>query len=198
MNKKMYLFIGALLGVLLATSGGAAADQVKSLVGKTVAGEYNVRVNGTTLSENAIAVDGTAYVPLRSISESLGANLAVKGKTIEIATGTLSSNVVVKEQQPQAIALKDNPYTNWSKELIVKHIGTVEELIDIYNNEVKKYEKSLTDTKRRIGAAGDDQKLIERIEKSITETEKELQESKDGLFEHKKELEQLKAALATK
>ncbi|MEK3849934.1 MULTISPECIES: stalk domain-containing protein [Paenibacillus] len=197
MNKKMYTFIGALLGVLLATSGGAAADQVKSLVGKTVAGEYNVRVNGTTLSENAIAVDGTAYVPLRSISESLGANLVVKGKTIEITTVTPSSNVVVKEQS-QAIALKDNPYTNWSKELIVKHIGTVEELIDIYNNEVKKYEKSLTDTKRRLGAAGDDQKLIERIEKSVTETEKGLQESKDGLFEHKKELEQLKAALATK
>ncbi|WP_268988041.1 hypothetical protein [Paenibacillus polymyxa] len=41
MNKKMYLFIGALLGVLLATSGGAAADQVKSLVGETVSGEYN-------------------------------------------------------------------------------------------------------------------------------------------------------------
>ncbi|MEC0235254.1 hypothetical protein P4H71_13075 [Paenibacillus kribbensis] len=197
MNKKMYMFIGALLGVLLATSGGVAADQVKSLVGKTVSGEYNVRVNGTTLSENAIAVDGTAYVPLRSISESLGANLAVKGKTIEIATGTPSSNVVVKEQS-QAIALKDNPYTNWSKELIVKHIGTVEELIDIYNNDIKKYEKSLTDTKRRISTAGDDKKLIERIEESVKETEKELQESKDGLFEHKKELEQLKAALTTK
>ncbi|MNW39767.1 hypothetical protein D3C74_168610 [compost metagenome] len=197
MNKKMYMFIGALLGVLLVTSGGAAADQVKSLVGKTVAGEYNVRVNGTTLSENAIAVDGTAYVPLRSISESLGANLAVKGKTIEIATGTPSSNVVVKEQS-QAIALKDNPYTNWSKELIVKHIGTVEELIEILNNNIKKYEKSLTDIDRKIGAAGDDQRLIERIEKSATKTKKELQESKDSLLEHKKELEQLKATLATK
>ncbi|PNQ79708.1 stalk domain-containing protein [Paenibacillus sp. F4] len=197
MNKKMYMFIGALLGVLLATSGGAAADQVKSLVGKTVAGVYNVRVNGTTLSENAIAVDGTAYVPLRSISESLGANLAVKGKTIEIATGTPSSNVVVKEQS-QAIALKDNPYTNWSKELIVKHIGTVEELIEILNNNIKKYEKSLTDIDRKIGAAGHDQRLIERFEKSATKTKKELQESKDSLLEHKKELEQLKAALATK
>lgn len=197
MNKKMYMFIGALLGVLLATSGGAAADQVKSLVGKTVAGVYNVRVNGTTLSENAIAVDGTAYVPLRSISESLGANLAVKWKTIEIATGTPSSNVVVKEQS-QAIALKDNPYTNWSKELIVKHIGTVEELIEILNNNIKKYEKSLTDIDRKIGAAGHDQRLIERIEKSATKTKKELQESKDSLLEHKKELEQLKAALATK
>ncbi|MFS8211818.1 hypothetical protein [Paenibacillus polymyxa] len=197
MNKKMYMFIGALLGVLLATSGGAAADQVKSLVGKTVAGEYNVRVYGTTLSENAIAVDGTAYVPLHSISESLGANLAVKGRTIEIATGTPSSNVVVKEQS-QAIALKDNPYTNWSKELIVKHIGTVEELIEILNNNIKKYEKSLTDIDRKIGAAGDDQRLIERIEKSATKTKKELQESKDSLLEHKKELEQLKAALATK
>ncbi|MGG4216552.1 stalk domain-containing protein [Paenibacillus sp. FSL L8-0638] len=197
MNKKMYLFIGALLGVLLATSGGAAADQVKSLVGKTVAGEYNVRVNGTKLTENAIAVDDTAYVPLRSISESLGANLAVKGKTIEIATGNPSINVVVKEQS-QAIALKDNPYTNWSKELIVKHIGTVQELIEIINNNIKKYEKSLTDIDRKIGAAGHDQRLIERIEKSATKTKKELQESKDSLLEHKKELEQLKAALATK
>ncbi|WP_342418404.1 hypothetical protein [Paenibacillus sp. FSL H8-0168] len=104
--------------------------------------------------------------------------------------------MVVKEQS-QAIALKDNPYTNWSKELIVKHIGTVEELIEILNNNIKKYEKSLTDIDRKIGAAGDDQRLIERIEKSATKTKKELQESKDSLLEHKKELEQLKAALAT-
>ncbi|WP_090738916.1 stalk domain-containing protein [Paenibacillus sp. Mc5Re-14] len=77
-------------------------------------------VNGRTLFENAIAVDGTAYVPLRPISESLGTNLAVKGETIEITTGTPSSYVVVEEQS-QAMALKNNPYTNWSKELIVKH-----------------------------------------------------------------------------
>ncbi|TKH42077.1 hypothetical protein C1I60_22535 [Paenibacillus terrae] len=111
--------------------------------------------------------------------------------------GTPSSNVVVKEQS-QAIALKENPYTNWSKELIVKHIGTVEELIEILNSDINKYEKSLTDIDRKIGAAGDDQRLIERIEKSATKTKKELQESKDSLLEHKKELEQLKAALATK
>lgn len=29
MNKKMYMFIGALLGVLLATSGGAELRQIK-------------------------------------------------------------------------------------------------------------------------------------------------------------------------
>ncbi|PPQ47841.1 hypothetical protein C5G87_17150 [Paenibacillus peoriae] len=80
----------------------------------------------------------------------------------------------------------------------MKHIGTLEELIEILNSDIKKYEKSLTDTDRRIGVVGDDQRLLERIEKSVTETEKKLQESKDSLFEHKKELELLNAALATK
>ncbi|MGR6763253.1 hypothetical protein [Paenibacillus polymyxa] len=132
-------------------------------------------VNGRTLFENAIAVDGTAYVPLRPISESLGTNPAVKGKTIEITTGTPSSYMVVEEQS-QAMALKNNPYTNWSKELIVKHFGTVEELIEILNNDITKSEKSLTDIDRRIGAAGDDQKLIERIEKSVTVTKSPLKQ----------------------
>ncbi|WP_025677086.1 hypothetical protein [Paenibacillus polymyxa] len=63
-------------------------------------------------------------------------------------------------------------YTTRPKELIVKHIRTVEELIEILNNDINKYEKSLTDTDRKIGAAGDDHRFIERIERSITETKR--------------------------
>lgn len=35
----------------------------------------------------------------------------------------------------------------------MKHIGTLEELIGILNSDIKKNEKSLTDTDRRIGVS---------------------------------------------
>ncbi len=58
------------------------------------------------------------------------------------------------------------------KALCLRGLGTVEELIEILNNDITKSEKSLNYIDRRIGAAGDDQKLIERIEKSVTVTKK--------------------------
>lgn len=46
-------------------------------------------MNGTSLSESAIVVDGKAHVPLRAVTDSLGASLKVEGKTVEITAEIL-------------------------------------------------------------------------------------------------------------
>lgn len=94
MKKWSYLLSGVLIGAVVATAGSAFADQLKSLVGQTVAGEYTVKVNGNSLSESAIVVDGKAHVPLRAVSDSLGVNLKVDGKTIQITNGTADTEPV--------------------------------------------------------------------------------------------------------
>lgn len=101
MKKWSYLISGVLIGAVVATAGSAFADQIKSLVGQTVAGEYTVKVNGSSLAENAIVVDGKAHVPLRAVSDSLGAGIKVDGKTIQIETQASAKSPVETKKNPQ-------------------------------------------------------------------------------------------------
>lgn len=86
MKKVAYIAGGILIGFVLSTSAGAFADSVKSLVGKKVSGEYTVIVNGEKLADRGAIIDGKANVPVRGISEALGADIKVSGKTINVTT----------------------------------------------------------------------------------------------------------------
>lgn len=86
MKKLAYILGGTVLGFVLASSSGAFADAVKSLVGKKVTGEYTVIVNGEKLADKGAIIDGRANVPVRGISEELGADIKVEGKTIIVTT----------------------------------------------------------------------------------------------------------------
>ncbi|ASA20955.1 2,' 3'-cyclic nucleotide 2'-phosphodiesterase [Paenibacillus donghaensis] len=113
MKKLSYMLSGVVIGVILMASSSAFADQIKSFVGKTVAGEYTVSVNGKALSEKAIVVDSKAHIPLRAVSDSLGAKVNVEGRTIEVTTNVDSIAAVVDD----AIANKpSNPYVGQSKD----------------------------------------------------------------------------------
>ncbi|MGG4439996.1 hypothetical protein [Brevibacillus fortis] len=65
--------IGTLFGLLIGTSISVHAEVV-SLVGKVVEGELPVNINGKTLNNKAIVVDGTAYLPVHAIGDTLGYN----------------------------------------------------------------------------------------------------------------------------
>lgn len=88
MKKSAYVIGGVLIGFVLATSTSAFADTVKSLIGKKVTGEYSVIVNGEKLSDKGAIIDGKANVPVRGISEALGADIKVSGKTITVTTNS--------------------------------------------------------------------------------------------------------------
>ncbi|WP_418041135.1 stalk domain-containing protein [Paenibacillus xylanilyticus] len=88
MKKVAYIAGGILIGFVLSTSAGAFADSVKSLVGKKVSGEYTVIVDGQKLADKGAIIDGKANVPVRGISEALGADIKVSGKTITVTTAS--------------------------------------------------------------------------------------------------------------
>lgn len=63
--------VGFLLGLLLSFSFSVYAE-VQSLIGRTVQGMFPVKVNGVKLEKQAIVIDGTSYLPVRTLGESLG------------------------------------------------------------------------------------------------------------------------------
>ncbi|MEK4117705.1 stalk domain-containing protein [Paenibacillus sp. FSL W8-0919] len=102
MKKSAYVFGGVLIGLVLTTSASVFADSVKSMIGKKVTGEYTVIVNGQKLTEKGAIIDGKANVPVRAVSESLGADIKVSGKTITITTESAEEDVVTNRYSGQS------------------------------------------------------------------------------------------------
>jgi len=128
MKKVAYIAGGILIGFVLSTSAGAFADSVKSLVGKKVSGEYTVIVDGKKLADKGAIIDGKANVPVRGISEALGADIKVSGKTITVTT----ANEVASSE-----VATDNKYTNMSKQSIEDNVKTLKENIIPFNERVR-------------------------------------------------------------
>lgn len=95
-KKWIGLTTAFLVGVFVAASSEDVSAQVISMIGKKVTGEYTVVVNGKTLPDKGSIIDGRANVPVRALSESLGADIKVEGKTITVtAEETVGTDKVV-------------------------------------------------------------------------------------------------------
>lgn len=92
--KKCLGFVGAfVLGAFVMAAGEDVSAKVKSLVGQKVAGEYKVVVNGKELEQKGAIISGTTNIPVRAVSEALGADLKVENKTVYV---TLENNQVIE------------------------------------------------------------------------------------------------------
>ncbi|SEO10927.1 stalk domain-containing protein [Paenibacillus sp. OK076] len=111
-HKVAYIAGGIIIGVVFSTSAGAFADTVKSMVGKKVTGEYTLVVDGKKLSDKGAVIDSRANVPARALSEALGADVSVSGKTITITSQTEESTVGSESATPVGTS---NKYTGQSK-----------------------------------------------------------------------------------
>jgi spore germination protein YaaH len=203
------MLTGIVIGAVLMASSSVFADQIKSLVGKTVAGEYTVSVDGKTLSEKAIVVDSKAHVPLRAVSDSLGATIKVDGKTVSIVTDTLQNT----EPQSSASAKSYNPYVGMSKEELEnskkslidtvitpanKHKTLLEERLS--NSEAAKARgedavKSAQDNNLSEAEKRDAETLRKLSTTSYERTKKELESLISDIEKYDKQLNQVEEAL---
>ncbi|WP_339309784.1 copper amine oxidase [Paenibacillus sp. FSL k6-2145] len=108
-HKVAYIAGGIIIGIVFSTSAGAFADQVKSLVGKKVTGEYTIIVDGKKLSDKGALIDSKANVPARALSEALGADVSVSGKIITI---TSENSIPVGTEETSPVS---NTYSGKSK-----------------------------------------------------------------------------------
>lgn len=71
---------GMIAGVLLVLSSSVFADTA-SLIGQKVQGLYTVQQGGKKIAD-AVIIKGTAYAPVRAVSQAAGTNLTVSGRKI--------------------------------------------------------------------------------------------------------------------
>lgn len=68
---KKYI-IGTIFGFVLATAVGANAQGVTKVIGEVIDGAFSVKVNGVELTDQAIVVQGTSYLPVRAFGDATG------------------------------------------------------------------------------------------------------------------------------
>lgn len=123
MKKWTYLISGIVIGATIATAGSAFADQVKSLVGKKVTAEYTVVVDGKTLPDKGAVIDGRTNVPVRGITQALGVDMQVEGKTIKITTETSGDSKDEGSTETTKPSTSENKYMGGTKKSLeeLKH-----------------------------------------------------------------------------
>jgi uncharacterized protein YlzI (FlbEa/FlbD family) len=195
-KKWSYLLSGILIGAVVATAGNAFADQVKSLIGEKVAGEYTVKVNGSSLTENAIVVDGKAHVPLRAVSDSLGAGIKVDGKTIQIDTQSKTESSV---EEKNTSLETPNGNNNNSQEII----DSIKSYRAFWERSLEGAEESQVKFNKRIEEltnlpASNDPITQENRKKSLAHAQEMIEENNKKIAEYKAKIAEIDAQLAAK
>lgn len=117
MKKKVIAIVATAL--LLGSSIGFAAGT--TLLGAKVTGIYTIEQNGKKIADAAI-INGSAYVPVRTMSEASGTELTVKGRTIILDkpaaatdTNTTVAEPGVAPTSPQRVLTEDEKatYRKW-------------------------------------------------------------------------------------
>lgn len=134
MKKWTYLMSGILIGVVVATSGSAAAAQIKSMIGQKVSAELTVVVNGKELPSKGAVINGTTNAPVRALVDAVGGSLTLEGNTISITTNepiTSASEENTSNPNGSSDSTTTNKYFGSTKE-------SLEELkFSIENNRIK-------------------------------------------------------------
>lgn len=113
---------GIIVGALLFSSVSAFADSV-GIIGKKVTGTYTVIKDGKKIAEAAI-INGSAYAPVRAVSEATGTGLSVEGKTIIMESVTPAASADETTIQLNALKLK--------RTLLLKDLQAAEGSVKMY------------------------------------------------------------------
>lgn len=176
MKKLAYTVGGILIGFVLASSTGAFADSISSLIGKKVTGEYTVIVNGEKIADKGAVIDGRANVPVRGISEALGADIKVTGKTIVVTMAEPDAIDVTGPEQPKTV-VSGNKYAGSTKESLQELKASIE------TNRIKPVQDGITviladiDELKKAGA----NEALQLKEKVLAEYETLLQSAQEDL-----------------
>jgi hypothetical protein len=120
---KKYL-IGAIVGFMLSLGVGAHAEVI-SMIGKVIDGSFPIKINGNTLQNPAITIEGVSYVPTREFAESLGAQVKFNADLgIEVAPS--STPVPTTSPQPS-----EDPKKIRYNEIRVEMLKLIPEIQDL-------------------------------------------------------------------
>lgn len=187
---KRNFLAGALSGLLagaLIFGGGSALAAVKSLVGSKVTGVYTVnKADGTKVADGAV-INGSAYVPVRAVSEAVGVSLKVEGRTITIEGNSTPQIVGEKDAlSPEAL--------EWANEIGRKHgdILSWKSMIKAEQEALKSYEESRAAAEK---GASEAPFLVEGIDANIAKTKARIAEYQAKIDAANAEIAELQAKI---
>lgn len=83
------LVVGVIIGSCISLSASAYANNI---IGQKIQGTYPISIDGIFLSNEAIVVNGTSYVPVRTASEKFGYDVKFESKKIFLVRKEYDNN----------------------------------------------------------------------------------------------------------
>lgn len=105
--KKFLL--GLSIGFMLSIPIGAHA-QIASMIGKVVDGVFPVKVNGNSIENSAIVIEGTSYLPVRAMGDALGMDVSFNadlGIELKSKGGSALTSQEQKDQATRSKTIQD-------------------------------------------------------------------------------------------
>lgn len=164
--KKKILFITTFSLLLGSSIGFAAASS--PLIGAKVQGLFTVqKADGTKIGE-AVIINGSAYAPVRAVSEASGAELTVEGKTIIMGskpetTPATSETTQTEQVETPTPTIMQIPLTAAEKEILQTRISKSEQGLENSREE-------LSQAKTKLETSADATEK-EKLSKTIKELE---------------------------
>lgn len=160
---------GAIVGALLFVGASVFADST-GLIGQQVQGLFSIEKNGAKIAD-AVIIKGSAYAPVRAVSEATGSKLTVEGK--KIIMGATSTPVTTSTTQDELKA---------TREKIIKEIeqktGNIQDLeanvIPLYESMAKEMATNGDLGKRAQASADDYKKLVEQRKSELAALQTQL------------------------
>lgn len=167
---------GIIVGALLFTGASVFADS-NSLIGQKVQGLFSIEKNGSKVGD-AIVINGTAFAPVRTVSDAAGIGLVVEGKKIIIQDKeiepVLSNTTSVYDQKK----LKDIEGYKAGIENGKEYIAKMEDSLQFYK---KQLETAVSDYDKRVAT------------ESIAELETKLKQERTFLEQAEAKLAELES-----
>ncbi|OMD44298.1 hypothetical protein [Paenibacillus odorifer] len=167
---------GVIVGALLFGGASVFADSA-SLIGQKVQGLFTVEKGGAKVAD-AIIINGSAYAPVRAISEATGTKLTIEGK--KIIMGETATVTVTPDK---------------SAELKAEYDKTLADITRLENG-IQDIEKNvIPGLKESAEILSTNGKIGERAKETLAQYEAQLQKDKTELAFLQEKLAQLKAQL---
>lgn len=171
-HKVAYIAGGIIIGIVFSTSAGAFADTVKSMVGKKVMGEYTIVVDGKKLSDKGAVIDSKANVPARALSEALGADVSVSGKTITITSNSEENTSVDNTVSNPTSEL--NKYMGQSKSSLEESKRITQEKILVPTKEIRESKVTQLAELEKVKGGDFTPQVITNLKKEINDLDAEI------------------------
>ncbi len=113
MNKKRYLFLGLITGIMIGVGGAAYAssNQITAFLNNDIGLKFGAEFKTPPAEQGAILFENRIYLPARFVGESLGAKVDWN-ETARVATFTMpepEKEIVYIEKEPEPTVDKEEP-----------------------------------------------------------------------------------------